>query len=61
MVCVHNGTYVCDCCVLLDNAYSCDPRVKKFKEVQKAEKDAKKRAKKEAVRLEVLERERVSV
>ena len=43
----------------VDNAYSCDPRVKKFKEQEKAEKEAKKKAKKEAARQEALERERV--
>lgn len=43
----------------VDNAYSCDPRVKQFKEQEKAEKEAKKKAKKEAARQEALERERV--
>ena len=43
----------------IDNAYSCDPRVKWFKEQEKAEKEAKKRAKREAARQEAMERERV--
>ena len=42
-----------------DNAYSCDPRVKRFKEQERAEKEARKKAKKEAARQEALERERV--
>ena len=44
----------------VDTAYSCDPRVKRFKEEEKAEKLAKKRAKEEAARQEAQERERVS-
>lgn len=44
---------------LVDNAYSCDPRIKRFKEAEKAEKLAKKKAKEEAVKLEALERERL--
>ena len=51
---------MCVCvCVCVDNAYSCDPRVKRFKELEKAEKEAKKKAKKEAARQEAMERERV--
>ena len=46
-------------CLCVDNAYSCDPRVKRFKEQEKEEKEAKKRAKREAARQEALERERV--
>lgn len=45
------------CCV--DTAYSLDPRIKKFKEAEKAEKEARKKAKAEAAKQEVLERERV--
>ncbi|XP_058513501.1 dnaJ homolog subfamily C member 2 isoform X2 [Ochotona princeps] len=37
---------------LVDNAYSCDPRIKKFKEEEKAKKEAEKRAKAEARRKE---------
>ena len=51
---------LCSLCVCADTAYSCDPRVKRFKEEEKAEKLAKKRAKEEAARLEAQERERVS-
>ena len=43
-----------------DNAYACDPRIKSFKEAEKAEKLAKKLAKEEAVKLEAQQRERVS-
>lgn len=39
-------------CTSADSAYNCDPRVKKFKETEKAEKEAKKRAKVEAARRE---------
>ncbi|XP_021570261.1 dnaJ homolog subfamily C member 2 isoform X2 [Carlito syrichta] len=37
---------------LVDNAYSCDPRIKKFKEEEKAKKEAEKKAKAEAKRKE---------
>uniref|UniRef100_A0A6I8PAH2 DnaJ homolog subfamily C member 2 n=1 Tax=Ornithorhynchus anatinus TaxID=9258 RepID=A0A6I8PAH2_ORNAN len=37
---------------LVDNAYSCDPRIKKFKEEEKAKKEAEKKAKMEAKRKE---------
>lgn len=37
---------------LVDNAYSCDPRIKKFKEEEKAKKEAEKKAKAEARRKE---------
>lgn len=47
--------------LVADNAYRCDPRVKRFKEQEKAEKEAKKKAKREAARQEALERERVSI
>ena len=36
----------------VDNAYSCDPRIKKFKEEEKAKKEAEKKAKAEARRKE---------
>ena len=42
-----------------DTAYSLDPRIKKFKEAEKAEKEARKKARAEAARQEALERERV--
>uniref|UniRef100_A0A8D2LW65 DnaJ homolog subfamily C member 2 n=1 Tax=Varanus komodoensis TaxID=61221 RepID=A0A8D2LW65_VARKO len=43
---------------LVDTAYSCDPRIKKFKEEEKAKKEAEKKAKLEAKRREQEERER---
>ncbi|KAH0616479.1 hypothetical protein JD844_027601 [Phrynosoma platyrhinos] len=43
---------------LVDTAYSCDPRIKKFKEEEKAKKEAEKKAKVEAKRKEQEERER---
>lgn len=42
-----------------DTAYSLDPRIRRFKEKEKAEKEARKRAKAEAARQEAAERERV--
>lgn len=44
----------------LDSAYSSDPRIKKFKEEEKAKKEAEKKAKVEAKRKEQEEKERVS-
>jgi DnaJ family protein C protein 2 len=44
---------------LVDTAYTLDRRIKKFKEAEKAEKEARKKAKVEAARLEAMERERV--
>ncbi len=35
-----------------DNAYACDPRVKQFKEEEKAEREARRRAREEAARQE---------
>lgn len=43
---------------LVDTAYSCDPRIKKFKEEEKARKEAEKRAKVEAKKKEQEEKER---
>ncbi|XP_061496440.1 dnaJ homolog subfamily C member 2 isoform X2 [Rhineura floridana] len=43
---------------LVDTAYSCDPRIKKFKEEERAKKEAEKKAKVEAKRKEQEERER---
>ena len=43
-----------------DNAYACDPRIKKFKDEEKERKLAEKKAKKEAARLAAEEKERVS-
>lgn len=61
------GTKLCYCniSVLLlsphsDNAYACDPRIKKFKDEEKERKLAEKKAKKEAARLAAEEKERVS-
>lgn len=44
-----------------DTAYSCDPRIKKFKEEEKARKESEKKAKAEAKKREQEEKERVSV
>uniref|UniRef100_A0A8C5DPU9 DnaJ homolog subfamily C member 2 n=1 Tax=Gouania willdenowi TaxID=441366 RepID=A0A8C5DPU9_GOUWI len=46
---------------LVDTAYSCDPRIKKFKEDEKARKESEKKAKAEAKKKEQEEKERVSV
>ncbi|XP_078091758.1 dnaJ homolog subfamily C member 2 isoform X1 [Mustelus asterias] len=43
---------------LVDTAYSCDPRIKKFKEEEKARKEAEKKAKAEAKRKEQEEKEK---
>ncbi|KAI1888512.1 hypothetical protein AGOR_G00185930 [Albula goreensis] len=43
---------------LVDTAYSCDPRIKKFKEDEKARKESEKKAKAEAKRREQEEKER---
>ena len=42
-----------------DNAYACDPRVRRYKEKEKEEKLAQKRAKEEAARQEALRKEEV--
>ncbi|XP_028667394.1 dnaJ homolog subfamily C member 2 [Erpetoichthys calabaricus] len=44
---------------LVDTAYSCDPRIKKFKDDEKARKEAEKKAKADAKRKEHEERERI--
>ena len=44
-----------------DTAYSCDPRIKKFKEEEKARKESEKKAKAEAKKREQEEKERVSL
>lgn len=49
------------CSVSTDTAYSCDPRIKKFKEEEKARKESEKKAKADAKKREQEERERVSV
>ncbi|XP_062849934.1 dnaJ homolog subfamily C member 2 [Trichomycterus rosablanca] len=43
---------------LVDTAYSCDPRIKKFKEEEKARKESEKKAKAEAKKKEQEEKER---
>lgn len=43
-----------------DTAYSCDPRIKKFKEEEKARKESEKKAKADAKKREQEEKERVS-
>lgn len=45
----------------LDSAYNCDPRVKRFKEEEKAEKEAKKQAKAEAAKKEASQKKEVSL
>lgn len=47
--------------VSTDTAYSCDPRIKKFKEEEKARKESEKKAKAEAKKREQEEKERVCV
>lgn len=49
------------CCLSTDTAYSCDPRIKKFKEEEKARKESEKKAKAEAKKREQEEKERVCV
>ncbi|TRZ01778.1 hypothetical protein DNTS_025602 [Danionella cerebrum] len=44
---------------LVDTAYNCDPRIKKFKEEEKARKESEKKAKTEAKKREQEEKERV--
>ncbi|XP_035537061.1 dnaJ homolog subfamily C member 2 [Morone saxatilis] len=46
---------------LVDTAYSCDPRIKKFKEEEKARKESEKKAKADAKKREQEEKERVSL
>ncbi len=53
-VCVN----VCD--VMQNTAHNCDPRIKKFKEEEKARKESEKKAKVEAKKREQEEKERVS-
>ena len=42
-----------------DNAYACDPRIKKFRDDEREKKAAEKRAKQEAAKAAVAEKERV--
>lgn len=49
-----------NCLISTDTAYSCDPRIKKFKEEEKARKESEKKAKADAKRREQEEKERVS-
>lgn len=51
---------VCPSFCVSDTAYSCDPRIKKFKEEEKARKESEKKAKAEAKKKEQEEKERVS-
>ena len=46
---------------ILDNAYSCDPRVIRFKEEEKERKNAIKKAKADAARQRVEDEEKVSL
>ena len=41
-----------------DNAYACDPRIRRYKEAEKAEKLARKRQREEALRMEAEVREK---
>lgn len=47
--------------MFLDNCYTCDPRLKKFREEEKERKIAEKKAKEEATRLAAEEQEKVIV
>ena len=46
-------------CSIIDNAYVCDPRIKRFKEEEKDRKAKEKKAKQEAARTAAMEREKV--
>lgn len=46
--------------LVVDNAYACDPRIKKFKDEEKEKKLAEKKAKEDAARAAAEEKERVS-
>ena len=61
LVCLPQWSCVCARVVYhhTDTAYTLDPRVKKFKESEKEEKEARKKARAEAAKQEALERERV--
>ena len=50
-------TYLC----LADNAYSCDPRILRFKAEEKEKKLAKQKAKRDAARQKIEEEERVGI
>lgn len=45
--------------LVLDNAYACDPRIKRFKDEEKEKKLAEKKAKEDAARAVAEEKERV--
>ena len=47
--------------LVVDNAYTCDIRIKKFKEDEKERKLAEKKAKEDAARAAAEEKERVSI
>lgn len=47
-------------CAFSDTAYGCDPRIKKFKDEEKARKESEKKAKADAKRREQEEKEKVS-
>ncbi len=42
-----------------DNAYACDPRIKRYKEIEKEKKESQKRAKEEAIKEEARKKEEV--
>ena len=46
--------------LVVDNAYACDPRIKRFKDEEKEKKLAEKKAKEDAARAVAEEKERVS-
>ena len=45
--------------IIVDNAYACDPRLARFKAVEKERKESEKRAKREAARVKVETEDRV--
>ena len=61
-LCIENASHCCRvycvCVMPADNAYACDPRVRRYKEAEKAEKLAKRRARDEATRQEILDKEK---
>ena len=46
------------CCCVTDNAHSCDPRIRRVREAEKAERLARKKQREDALRMEAEQRER---
>ena len=46
------------CCCVPDNAHSCDPRIRRVREAEKAERLARKKQREDALRMEAEQRER---